>query len=426
MSEGENDLLSVSQAASDARKIQRLKQMQRIATCLLAVMVAVLFACVAWQAQHPWLAWVRAFAEAGTVGAVADWYAVVALFRRPLGLPIAHTAIIAENQERIAESLGSFVETNFLTPELIVGRLVDHNAAGALGVWLADPANSRAVGDVVADSLPRLLNGIDEADATRFFEHVAAPQLRSLDVSRAASEILKVMTEGDHHQPLLERGLAGFEAWLATNVDLIRAKFSAASKYTPAPFDDWIVRKFVEGIVALLHEVAASPDHELRCQFDNAVRDLVLQLRTSAVYRRFGRRVTRECIRYFQHEGYAYRLLGAVRARVNADIECKDSVVRGMAAGVLTALGKSIGDDCAIQHKLNAWWLEVARDLVVRYRHQISILITDVVKSRNAEEVSRKIEVEIGRDLQFVRVNGTLVGGTVGVLLHALILVIGM
>ncbi|MEX3949071.1 DUF445 domain-containing protein [Paraburkholderia sp. EG287B] len=427
MTDGDESPLNAADQALAARKTRRLKRMQRTATSLLAVVFAVLLACVFLQAKYPWLAglpWLRAFAEAGTVGAIADWYAVVALFRRPFGLPVPHSAIIPQNQQRIAESLGKFVEANFLAPELITGRLSGHNAAQALAMWLAEPRNSRAVGDVVADSLPRLLNSIDDTQVEQFFERVATPQLRTLDVSRAIGEVLEVLTEGNHHQPLLDRGLAGLEQWLAANVDLIKAKFSEASRYTPAPLDAYIVRKFVEGIVALLHEVAASPEHELRHQFDAAVHDLIAQLRSSPAYRRFGRSLMRDCLRHFRNEAYAQRLLGHVRARVIADVERDDSIVRGALAGVLATLGKSVSEESAIQHKLNAWWLELARELVVRYRHRLSALITDVVKGWNAQEVSGKIEAEIGRDLQYVRINGTLVGGMVGVLLHGLALVI--
>ncbi|MGF6539030.1 uncharacterized membrane-anchored protein YjiN (DUF445 family) [Paraburkholderia youngii] len=427
MTDGEESPLNAADQALVERKTLRLKRMQRTATGLLAVVFAVLLACVFLQAKYPWLAglpWLRAFAEAGTVGAIADWYAVVALFRRPFGLPVPHSAIIPQNQQRIAESLGKFVEANFLAPELIIGRLSGHNAAQALAMWLAEPRNSRAVGDVVADSLPRLLNGIDDTQVEQFFERVVTPQLRTLDVSRAIGEVLEVLTEGNHHQPLLDRGLAGLEQWLAANVDLIKAKFSEASRYTPAPLDAYIVRKFVEGIVALLHEVAASPEHELRHQFDEAVQDLIVQLQRSPVYRRFGRSLMRDCLRHFRNEAYAQRLLDHVRARVIADVERDDSIVRGALAGVLATLGKSVSEESAIQHKLNAWWLELARELVVRYRHRLSALITDVVKGWNAQEVSSKIEAEIGRDLQYVRINGTLVGGMVGVFLHGLALVI--
>jgi uncharacterized membrane-anchored protein YjiN (DUF445 family) len=387
-------------------------------------MIALLVTCVLFQGEYPWLAWPRAFAEAGTVGAIADWYAVVVLFRHPLGLPIPHTAIIPRNQDRIAESLGKFVEENFLTPEIITGRLSGYNAAQALAEWLADRANSKAIADAVADSLPGLLNQIDETDVQRLFERLVLPQLRALEISRLAGEVLDILTRGDRHQPLLDRGLAALEAWLTANVDLIKAKFSEASKYTPAPLDAYIVNKFVEGIIALLHEVSASPEHELRHQFDGVVQELIVQLQTSPVHRRFGRTLMRDCIRHFGTPDTYRALLDHVRSRAIADLRVEHSVVRELITSGLVSVGRAVAGAPSIQHRLNAWWLDLARSLVVRFRSQLSMLITDVVKSWNAEEVSRKVEAEIGRDLQFIRVNGTFVGGMAGVVLHAAMLVV--
>jgi uncharacterized membrane-anchored protein YjiN (DUF445 family) len=393
--------------------------MRRTATCLLAFMIALLLACVAWQPEHSWLAWPRAFAEAGTVGAIADWYAVVALFRHPLGLRIPHTAIIAQNQQRIAESLGNFVEENFLTPELIVGRLSGYDAAQALGRWLTQPANSRGVADTVAHAAAELLEGIDEADLQWIFDRLVIPQLRRLDVSRVAGDVLKVLTEGERHQPWLVHGLEALEKWLTANVDMVKAKFSEASRYTPAPLDAYIVRKFIEGIISLLHEVAASPDHELRRQFDESLQALIVRLQTSRVHRRLGKSLMRDCIRYFRHADYYGVLLARLRMRVIADLGHEQSALRDALTSMLATLGKRISREPAIRHKLNAWWLALVRELVVRYGRQFSALITEVVKGWNANEVSQKIEAEIGRDLQFVRINGTFVGGMVGVLLHA-------
>jgi uncharacterized membrane-anchored protein YjiN (DUF445 family) len=405
--------------AREDRKANGLQRMRRTATCLLAAMIALLLACVAWQPAHAWLAWPRAFAEAGTVGAIADWYAVVALFRHPLGLRIPHTAIIPQNQPRIAESLGNFVEDNFLTPELIVGRLSEHDAAQALARWLAQPVNSRGVADVVAQALAGLLGGIDDADRQWLLDRLVIPQLRTLNVSRLAGDVLKILTEGERHQPWLVHGLDALEKWLTANVDMIKAKFSEASRYTPAPLDAYIVRKFVEGIVALLHEAAANPDHALRRQFDEAVQTLTVELQTSAVHHRFGKSLMRDCIRYFRHTDHYRVLLDRLRMRVIADLHHEQSAGREALTGMLVSLGKRISREPALQHKLNAWWLALARELVVRYGRQFSALITEVVKGWNAEDVSRKIETEIGRDLQYVRINGTFVGGMVGVLIHA-------
>ena len=410
--------------AREDHKASGLKRMRRTATCLLAFMIALLFVCVAWQADHPWLAWLRAFAEAGTVGAIADWYAVVALFRHPLGLRIPHTAIIPRNQRRIAESLGNFVEENFLTPELIIGRLSGHDAAQALARWLAQPANSRGVADTVADAVAGLLDGFDEADVQWFFDRLVIPQLRTLDVSRLAGDVLKVLTEGERHQPWLDHGLEALEKWLTANVDMIKAKFSETSRYTPAPLDAYIVRKFIEGIISLLHEAAANPNHALRRQFDENLQALAVRLQTSAVHRRFGKSLMRDCIRYFRRGDYYRVLLEHLRMRVMADLGHEQSAMRDALTRMLASLGKRISREPAIRHKLNAWWLALARELVVRYGRQLPTLITEVVKGWNAGEVSRKIEAEIGRDLQYVRINGTFVGGMVGVLLHAATLVV--
>ncbi len=423
--EGDGDGMRPTTAnAREDRKASGLKRMRRTALCLLAFMIALLFACVAWQADHSWLAWPRAFAEAGTVGAIADWYAVVALFRHPLGLRIPHTAIIPQNQQRIAESLGSFVEENFLAPELIIGRLSGHDAAQTLARWLAHPANSRGVADMVTDAVAGLLDGFDEADLQWLFDRLVIPQLRTLDVSRVAGDVLKVLTEGERHQPWLIHGLEALEKWLTANVDMIKAKFSETSRYTPAPLDDYIVRKFIEGIIALLHEAAASPDHALRRQFDETLQALTVRLQTSAVHRRFGKSLMHDCIRYFRHADYYGVLLERLRIRVTADLGHEQSAVRDALTSMLASLGKRISREPAIRHKLNAWWLALARELVVRYGRQLSALITEVVKGWNAGEVSQKIEAEIGRDLQYVRINGTFVGGMVGVLLHAATLAI--
>lgn len=412
----------VSRALPDTRENHnelRLTRMRWVATCLLAGTILLLLVCVVFQTKYPWLAWLRSFAEAGTVGAIADWYAVVALFRHPFGLPIPHTAIVPRNQQRIAESLGHFVEENFLAPELITGRLKDYNGANALAQWLADRANSEAVADAVVESLPGLLNAIDEEEAARFFARIVIPRLRTLDVSRAAGHVLQILAEGDRHQPLVDRGLHALEQWLGNNSGLLKAKFSEASRYTPARFDAYIVDRFVEGIVTLVHEVVDNPDHVLRRQFDGALQDLVVQLQTSNAYRRFGKSLMRDCIRHFRKGGYDRLLLERIRRHMLDDLDSRHPAARGMASALLVSLGKAIAGAPAIQHKLNAWWLDVAHSLVVRYRGQLAALITEVVKSWNSREVSRKIEAEIGRDLQYVRINGTLVGGMAGVLLHA-------
>jgi uncharacterized membrane-anchored protein YjiN (DUF445 family) len=190
---------------------------------------------------------------------------------------------------------------------------------------------------------------------SRDFSSASVMLLRTLDVSRIAGNILKVVTEGDRHQPLLDRGLQALEQWLTVNVDLLKAKFSAASRYTPGRLDAYIVDKFVEGIVALVHEVVANEQHELRRQFDEAMQDLIVQLQTSAAHRRFGKGLMRDYVRHFRNGDYPRALLDQIRTRVTADVDRDNSLIRAVAASMLASLGKGLRREPAIQHKLNAW-----------------------------------------------------------------------
>lgn len=399
--------------------LDRLRRMRWLATSLLVAMLLLLAMSVVLESRHSWLQWMRAFAEAGAVGALADWYAVTALFRRPLGLPIPHTAIISANKDRIGESLGDFVEQNFLTPEHIVARLREHDAACSLARWLAAPDNSLAVAAAIGDFLPTLLSGFSDEEIRQFFDRALTPQLLRLNVSRIAGSILSVLTQDERHQVLLDRALQALEGWLVANQELIQAKFSEASRYTPSVVDRYIVRKFLQGIVALLHEVTANPQHELRARFDQAVQARIHELMSSEAYRRKGEALLRRLIEHVHSEGFYRSLWENIRSRVTADLRSDSPVITGHIAAALAAVGERLLEEPGVRQRLNAWWLETARALAQRFGHQISRLISSVVKSWDAGEVSRKVELEIGRDLQYIRINGTFIGGAVGVLLHA-------
>jgi len=403
-----------------------LRRMRTIATGLLLAMLGLLATSAALQATHPWLHWLRAFAEAGAIGAMADWYAVVALFRRPLGLPIPHTAIIPANKDRIGESLGQFVEQNFLTPENIVAKLEQHDTAKILARWLSYPGNSRVVAESIGEFIPGILNALTDDDAQRFFERTVLPPLLHLDAAKVAGKVIQILTAGGRHQALLDEGLAKLEAWANANRDLIKTKFGEASRFTPPVFDSYIVDRFVDGIVALLREVAGNPEHELRQRFDHAVGDLAHQLQTSEDYRERGKNLMREIAVHLRQEPYYRELWNDISGWLRADITRDSSLIREAIAGALVTLGQGLLDEPTLQRKLNAWWLETVEKTVVRQRHHISLLITEVVRSWDAEDVSRKIEMEIGKDLQYIRINGTLVGGTVGIALHALTRVVAI
>jgi uncharacterized membrane-anchored protein YjiN (DUF445 family) len=366
------------------------------------------------------MAWLKAFAEAAVVGAVADWFAVVALFRRPLGLPITHTAIIPNNKDRIGESLDRFVEENFLTPENVMARLALVNFAKAGGTWLAEPANSDRTARGICAMVPRVLTMIQDEDVARFLTRTLLGELEKINLSPVAGEVLELVTSGDQYQALFDDALKGIERLITGNQVLILEKFGEASKYTPGFVDQYIVDRFVAGIVRLLQEVIAAPEHPLRMQFADSTRRLIEKLKTSAEMYERGAAIKRQIIEHLRTKLYYAALWNDIKNRILADVASDQSRLRETASSLLNAMGSGLAKDEVMHHKLNEWLLGAMQTLMLAHRHQISLLITDVVKSWDARDVSEKIELEIGKDLQFIRLNGTLVGGCVGVLLHLL------
>jgi len=399
-------------------KYAKLQRMQWLATALLGAMLILLGVSVGFKTAYPWLQWLQAFAEAATVGAVADWFAVVALFHHPLGLPIPHTAIIPRNKDRIGESLGRFVEYNFLTPQNIVKKLAQRNLAKIVAQWLADRANSEDLAERVCVLVPAMLNALDDEDVRRFVDRTITPLLDRLDVARIAGNILTVLTVENRHQALLDRALIALEEWITANRGLIETKFSEASRYTPSFVDAYIVNKFAAGVIALLHEVAHNLDHEIRRQFDQATEQFIHDLKTSPQYREQGELLKHDFIEHIKREEYYRVVWSDVRERLTADLANEPSLVRANVAEALVKLASGLRDDAALQAKLNGWLMKAVEALLLQHRHQVSRLITDVVKGWDAREVGEKIELEVGSDLQYIRINGTLVGGIVGVLLH--------
>jgi len=408
----------LSKSSSDVAKLRELRRMQAIALALLLTMVALLAISAANVAAHPWAAWFKAFAEAALVGAVADWFAVVALFRHPLGLPIAHTAIIPSNKDRIGESLGRFVEENFLTPENVMRRLARANIAKACGTWLSEPANSDRTADGICAMLPRVIAMIEDEDVAKFLTRTVLAELEKVNLSPVAAELLELVTSGEQYQVMLDDALEGIERLIVANQSLILQKFGEASKYTPGFLDEYIVSRFVAGIVRLLQEVVADPRHPLRMQFADSTRKLIEELKVSPQLHDRVAAIKRHVLEHLQTKPYYAALWNDIKDRILADVSADRSRLREVVSSMLNALGSGLAKDEVMQNKLNAWLLGAMETLMLAHRHQISLLITDVVKSWDARDVSQKIELEIGKDLQFIRLNGTLVGGCVGVLLH--------
>ena len=403
-----------------------LARMKWIALALLAGAAALYVLAVTQRGGHPAWGYVAAFAEAAMVGAVADWFAVVALFRHPLGLPIPHTAIIPSNKDRIGENLATFLCANFLSTEQVLAKLKDIDAPARLAQWLADPAHARQVADHVGSALGHGLEALDDEAVRHFFHSTVVQRLTRLEASPLVGELLHMLTAGGRHQHLLDdvlRQLAGL-----LDDDTLKEKMAdvvaAEVKYLrfvglDAVAGRYATSKMVAGVVRLITEMGEAPDHPLRQRFNRFMVSFADRLKSDPSLREKGEAIKLELLSHPQLANYLHGLWSDMLEWTRSDLAGPDSLLRDRVALAAQRLGEQLGRDTAMRQWLNQQLTAAAPGLIERYREDIRRYIVARVREWNADEMTRELERNIGRDLQFIRINGTLVGGLAGLLIHA-------
>ena len=406
---------------TEAEKRLRLRRMRLVALAVVVAMFAIFVATSILQRDVPSLRWLRAFSEAGLAGALADWYAVVALFRRPLGLPIPHTAIIPRNKDRIAESIGVFIETHFLTSQNVIEKLVRFDLAATISEWLREPMNSRELADALCDLIAPTLATVEDSEIRTFFVRAMASRLEALDTVAILDRVMTEVIDRDRGRAMLARILLWLRDWVSERRDAIKIKFGEVSRYTPGFLDSYIVNRFVDGIALLLKEAAENPDHEIWREIDRAIDELRENMKSSPTLRKQIEVKAREAFASFAQSEATAAFWSDVKREIVADLLNEPSRIRSWTADALQRLGAAFADDRRVQRKLNAWLLEASAKALPRARPAIGRWVAEIVKSWDAEEIAGKLETEIGTDLQYIRLNGALVGGLVGLVLQAAI-----
>lgn len=397
--------------------------MRRVATGLLVAMAALFFLARHFQGTHPVWGYVLAFAEAGMIGGMADWFAVTALFRRPLGLPIPHTAIVPENKDRIAETMAQFLRENFLIPPVVARRLRAMNLAGAAGDWLADPAKggSSRLRDGAAELLAQVLESLDPERLGNQVRGGLFRQIDKLEVSPLVGQVLGTAMADKRHMPVIESLIRWTGLTLEDNEqlirDLIHARANAVLRWTG--LDETLANSVLDGLYKLLAEVIVDPDHPLRAKVEEGLAKLADDLQNDAELRG-------------KIEGLKSELMGnpavsvwwqgvweRLRKGLLERLRRPAGEGSGQLAEALTELGKHLRDDPQLQLQINRFARRTLVGISVRYGDQIVRLVSETVKRWDAETVTTRLESAVGRDLQFIRLNGTLVGGFVGVVIHS-------
>jgi uncharacterized membrane-anchored protein YjiN (DUF445 family) len=401
----------------------QLVRMRRIATGLLVLMTVVFVLARLYESRYAGLEFIRAFAEAAMIGALADWFAVSALFRHPFGLPIPHTAIIPRNKDRIGASIANFLEHNFITHEVIDAELRRIDFTGVGAQWLRQPDNTGTVARQIVGSLPALLRMIDDEDVGRFLQGRAGSALQRLRFAPLLGELLSVLIAGGRHQQLFDHILRLAARALEQNRSYIRQKIHEKSpRWMPKSIDERFFVRLMEEVHKVLEEMSAD-DSEWRAHFQQALEDWVARLRASPEMEQKIAVFVADTLAQPMFRDYIDQVWQDVRQRILHDAEAEDSKAAALIAQGLRAFADALMQEETVRLKLNAWIAAFATQAVVAQRHTIADLVRRVIKQWDAETVSRKFELYVGKDLQYIRINGTLVGGAVGLLLHVLTLV---
>jgi uncharacterized membrane-anchored protein YjiN (DUF445 family) len=417
------------------RRKQVLTRNKSIATGLL-IGAFILFVIARSQRGIGAWEWVAAFAEAAMVGALADWFAVVALFRHPLGIPIPHTAIIRNKKDAIAGSLAAFIRDKFLAPETLIGKLREYNPATHLAAYLLSRKNA----DGLANGLARVLSGslgfIDDSRVQQILGAALHNRVEKFDLSSSAGTLLDTLRNGNRHQIVLDELLHRCAAWLATpetqdklatSIDtMITKDYPLLSHFIPNrdQFSKGAGEKIVRRINEYLQAVDADPAHELRQKFDKSISDFVDRLKSDQKLRSTIEAIKLEAVQNPFLGEYVTNLGNDLKNWLNTDLNQPDSHIRDRIAEAVVGLGNTLSRNSELQDSLNEHLEKLVKTYGDAVRTAIAKHISDTVQTWENDEYVSEIELSIGSDLQFIRMNGTLVGGVIGLLLHAVSLLI--
>jgi uncharacterized membrane-anchored protein YjiN (DUF445 family) len=397
--------------------------MKAVATGLLVVMAAVFAAARALQPAYPWLGYVKAFAEAAMVGGLADWFAVTALFRHPLGLPIPHTAIIPRNKDRIGQALANFLRENFLIPAVVARRMQRLDIAAAAGRFLQTPAGegtriragaSRLIADVFESLDDERLGGIVKG--------AISTRLRNMEVSPLLGHALASAINEDRHVPMLEAAIRWMARALDANEQLIREMVRKKANWVLkfAGLDEKLADAIIDGLRKLTVEMSTDPAHPVRVKIEEALAQLANDLQRRPETRERVESIKDQLLDNKSVSLWLDALWQKGREAIIRAARNPDAVLAGKLGEVLKSMGGTLEKDARIRSAINQFARRAVVGMAASYGGSIVKLVSETVRGWDARTVTARLEAAVGRDLQYIRINGTLVGGLVGLVLYTI------
>ncbi len=397
-----------------------LARMQWLATGLLVAMAALFVAARSLEGAHVWAGYLRAFAEAAMVGGLADWFAVTALFRHPMGVPIPHTAIIPRNKDRIGDNLAQFLRHNFLTPLVVARRLDSFDLAAMAGRWLVRGPGEGRLRRGFAHLATQVLNALDNETIGGMLRAAAIARLRLFEVAPPLGRLVEGAVAAGRHEPLLDSAIGWAARTLDDNESLIRNMVHERTAWLLrlASLDEKLSDRIIDALRKLLDDMAADPAHPLRLRIGAGLAELGRDLQHDPETRARVEAIKHDLM---ENPAIARTLDGLweqARTALLAMLANPDGVTTGRLGAALVQLGETINRDAALRDAINAYARRAIIGMVADYGDALVSIVSDTVRGWDARTISQRLEQAVGRDLQYIRINGTLIGGLVGLVIH--------
>ncbi|MCZ4555111.1 MULTISPECIES: DUF445 domain-containing protein [Rhodococcus] len=405
----------------DAAKKRDLRRMKALATGFL-VLATVVYLVARWQESKgapEWVGYVRAASEAGMVGALADWFAVTALFRHPLGLPIPHTAIIKKKKDQLGSNLSSFVGQNFLAPDVVSQKVEAAQVPLRVGTWLAEPAHATRVAAETATILRGFVSVLRDEDVQQIIDSTIVRRLAEPAWGPPIGKVLAELIKENRQLPLLDLLAERAHQWALGSQDTIDRIIDRDSPaWSPKFVDALLGEKIYKELVEFTWKVRSNPEHEVRLAANRFLVDFANDLQNDPATMAKAEKVKAEIMGRKEVTGAAEAAWKVAKRMILESVDDPDSTLRAKIRDTVIRLGERLRDDGELRAKVDGWLDSGTRYIAANYTEEITGVITDTVARWDAEEASRKIELQVGRDLQFIRINGTVVGALAGLTIH--------
>lgn len=408
---------------NDEDKRKQLRKYKAFATGLFVLMTIIFIITTILQKtlDSHWIGYVRAFSEAAMVGALADWFAVTALFRHPLGIPIPHTNLIENSKEKLGDNLGSFVVSNFLSPKTIRPYIQKLKISGFVGEWLSKERNQEVLIKNLSDIVLDILNKLDDSKVSHFISKKVGEMTDNIKLNAILGNGIIYLLDKNDHQKIITNLSAQIKDYIILNEDVIQERVKKGSySFIPSFVDNKIADKIASGLADFFKEVEENPVHEIRDLITKKIYEFSHDLKESPKWNDEFKTIKNDFLKNDKLEEYSNDIWLSIKKTLNNELQEDESSLKKYITKNLNEFSENLKNDEKLQNKIDQWVRVTAYKYILKNTHQAGNLISSTVGNWQGKELSEKLELEVGKDLQFIRVNGTLVGGLVGLIIYTI------